>query len=239
MMETIVFSEPAMMHQPFLVLYREQLLRLRKRVFCDNEGWDIANTHGYEADTYDNLFTIYVAVLQHTKVIAAMRLHPTSVKNTTFMLQDIWPILDTPKSDQVFESSRFVIDPDIPRRDALQATRYLIFATVKYCLSHDIKGLLGFMNWNLVKSAIIGSGVIEDETVELGRSTVDGRPVSAVYSAINEGTLDSVRRKMSRFGECEYIDFTQPHWFGLETGNVAGAYLTKKGPAAPKDGGHA
>lgn len=92
------------------------MFQLRKRVFHDMLGWDVTVRGDIEIDQYDDINPIYV--LSYTPgtrhLRGALRLLPTLGPN---MLDDTFPVLlgerQAIRKPDVWESSRFCIDPDI------------------------------------------------------------------------------------------------------------------------------
>ncbi|OHV84103.1 acyl-homoserine-lactone synthase [Ensifer sp. LCM 4579] len=94
----------------------DEMFRLRKRVFHDFLKWDVKTEDEWEIDQYDKANPLYVMSYspETGKLRGSLRLLPTLGPN---MLDDTFPILlgDNPeiRSAEVWESSRFCIDPDI------------------------------------------------------------------------------------------------------------------------------
>ncbi|KPF43849.1 acyl-homoserine-lactone synthase [Rhizobium sp. AAP43] len=89
--------------------------RLRKKVFHDLLGWDVSVQEEWEIDSYDRANPLYVLSYGENGALrGSLRLLPTLGPN---MLDDTFPILlgDGPeiRAADIWESSRFCIDPDI------------------------------------------------------------------------------------------------------------------------------
>ncbi len=104
----------------------DPIFRLRKKVFHDLLKWDVEVQDDKEIDHYDDSKPIYVASYSPLtgKLRGALRLLPTIGPN---MLDDTFPVLlgGSPaiREADVWESSRFCIDPDISQdRAANQVT---------------------------------------------------------------------------------------------------------------------
>jgi acyl homoserine lactone synthase len=102
------------------------MFNLRKRVFHDLLGWQVAVRDDIEIDQFDDINPIYI--LSYTPgtrhLRGALRLLPTLGPN---MLDDTFPELlgDSPpiRSPSIWESSRFCIDPEISQdRSSNQVT---------------------------------------------------------------------------------------------------------------------
>ncbi|MER9002638.1 GNAT family N-acetyltransferase [Mesorhizobium sp. M0862] len=86
--------------------------RLRYRVFRDRLNWDVSVSGDMEIDAYDALKPTYIiAVDASGAVVGCARLlptlGPTMLVNTFPALLGSYP---APKSDSIFESSRFCVD---------------------------------------------------------------------------------------------------------------------------------
>ncbi|UJW74002.1 acyl-homoserine-lactone synthase [Rhizobium sp. SL42] len=89
--------------------------RLRKNVFHDLLGWDVALHGDWEIDHYDQSNPLYILSYNDSgRLRGALRLLPTLGPN---MLADTFPILLGDQSEirsaAIWESSRFCIDPQI------------------------------------------------------------------------------------------------------------------------------
>ena len=85
--------------------------RLRYRVFRDRLNWDVSVSGDMEIDAYDALKPTYIiAVDDSNSVVGCARLLPTTGPT---MLANTFPALlgsnPVPRSDKMFESSRFCI----------------------------------------------------------------------------------------------------------------------------------
>lgn len=94
----------------------DAMFRLRKKVFHDLLKWDVHVEDEWEIDGYDRANPIYVLSYapRTGRLRGALRLLPTLGPN---MLDDTFPILLGGKpeirSETIWESSRFCIDPEI------------------------------------------------------------------------------------------------------------------------------
>jgi acyl homoserine lactone synthase len=89
--------------------------KLRKRVFHDLLGWDVEVRDTWEIDDYDRANPLYVLSYgEEGRLRGSLRLLPTLGPN---MLDDTFPVLlgEGPeiRSAEIWESSRFCIDPEI------------------------------------------------------------------------------------------------------------------------------
>ena len=86
-MENITFNM-AQLHQYGSAFY--DFLKLRKRFFVDQLGWDIPHDDEVEMDQYDNPTAYYSLVLRDGEVVAGIRAMPTTAQwgSHTYMLRD-------------------------------------------------------------------------------------------------------------------------------------------------------
>lgn len=92
----------------------DQMHRLRRKVFHDRMGWDVAVIRDWEIDGFDAFDPLYVlSVDDNDQVVGSLRLLPTTgytMINDVFseLLPDGAPIV----SPLIWESSRFAVDRD-------------------------------------------------------------------------------------------------------------------------------
>lgn len=105
------------------------VLRARHETFIIRKKWDLPAADGMEFDQYDTPASRWVAVHKGGRVLAGVRLTPTTARNGvySYMIRDaqlgLLPsipdsLLDVPApiDDHVWETSRVFVDPDIPQR---------------------------------------------------------------------------------------------------------------------------
>jgi N-acyl-L-homoserine lactone synthetase len=109
-------------HGPLLANY----LKARREVFIDAKGWDLPQTEGMEFDQYDTPLSRWVVVHEYGRIMAGMRLTPTTAKcgQYSYMLRDAQRgLLENIPQDVLFF--------DAPTRpDIWEATRLFVAATV-------------------------------------------------------------------------------------------------------------
>ncbi|MER8421086.1 acyl-homoserine-lactone synthase [Mesorhizobium sp. M1329] len=116
--------------------------RLRYRVFRDRLNWDVSVSGDMEIDAYDALKPTYIiAVGDSSSVIGCARLLPTTGPT---MLANTFPALlgsnSPPRSDSMFESSRFCVDTSAADSVAATGLRDATFSL-----------LAGILEWGLSK----------------------------------------------------------------------------------------
>lgn len=101
-------------------------MRARREVFIDAKGWDLPQTEGMEFDQYDTPQSRWVIVHEYGRVLAGMRLTPTTAKcgRYSYMLRDAQlGLLDNIPDNILFF--------DAPVRDEIwEATRLFVVASV-------------------------------------------------------------------------------------------------------------
>ena len=119
-----------------------QMHRVRKAVFKDRLGWDIAVSGELEVDEYDALGPSYLLSMdRYGAVNGCVRLLPTTGPN---MLRDIFPSFVTraavPRSERVWEASRFAVSGTTAAAEAgvSQATYELLIGVLSFGLSNGI-----------------------------------------------------------------------------------------------------
>ncbi|MES0110104.1 acyl-homoserine-lactone synthase [Mesorhizobium sp. M0013] len=114
--------------------------RLRYRVFRDRLNWDVSVSGDMEIDAYDALKPTYIlAVDDGSAVVGCARLLPTTGPT---MLANTFPVLlgssAAPRSESIFESSRFCVDTEAAEGVATTGLRGATFSL-----------LAGILEWGL------------------------------------------------------------------------------------------
>lgn len=117
--------------------------RLRYRVFRDRLNWDVSVSGDMEIDAYDAFNPTYIiAVDESSSVLGCARLLPTTGST---MLANTFPALlgsnPCPRSDKIFESSRFCVDTGAAGNVAAAGLRDVTFSL-----------LAGILEWGLSKN---------------------------------------------------------------------------------------
>ena len=99
---------------------------LRREVFIDGYGWQLATKGTAEVDQYDTPFAHYCLVEDEGKLVASARILPTNVEmgGTSYMIRDaylgrlgkdlppeICAQFIPPSSDKVWEATRLAVSP--------------------------------------------------------------------------------------------------------------------------------
>src|ERR1700716_4276448 len=113
-----------------------QMHRIRKTVFKDRLGWDVAVSGELEVDEYDALEPSYLLSIDRRGIVnGCVRLLPTTGPN---MLRDIFPSFVTkaavPCGERVWEASRFAVSSTDARAEAglSQTTYELLIGVLRF-----------------------------------------------------------------------------------------------------------
>jgi acyl homoserine lactone synthase len=136
------------------------LFRLRQRMFIDLQGWEIPSYNGMEYDTYDNPATIYLVHQEEDGEVTGMvRTYPT---DRPYMLEEHWPHIvqrcALPKSPNVREGSRFVIDNRISLEKKKRIKSELVLAFLELGLATNVEKYIGVMPPKIWDSVFTKSG---------------------------------------------------------------------------------
>lgn len=130
-MKVIVRTRAALLHDFALAM---GMHRLRGRVFKERLDWDVSVSGGLEIDQYDTFKPTYLLALEPREVVGCVRLLPTTGRN---MLADTFPMLldghAAPKTDRIWESSRFCVDTKsvaATAENGLREATFLLFAAM-------------------------------------------------------------------------------------------------------------
>ncbi|MFV0492367.1 MAG: acyl-homoserine-lactone synthase [Pseudorhodobacter sp.] len=109
------------------------LLRARHQAFIVHNKWDLPQADGMEFDQYDTPASRWVAVHENGRVLAGIRLTPTTHRCGiySYMIRDAQlGLLDTipqnllydeaPVGDHIWESSRVFVSESVPARERLR-----------------------------------------------------------------------------------------------------------------------
>ena len=113
--------------------------RLRHLIFKERLGWDLKCINGLEFDQYDTDDAIYLVHKDDSgEVNACTRLLPTTVP---YMLEEVFPHLvekgrDIPKSEQVWETTRFGANTDTAPRNIVGI---LIAGMLEFAVAMGVK----------------------------------------------------------------------------------------------------
>lgn len=135
-----------------------KILKARRQTFIVDHKWDLPETEGMEYDQYDTPASRWIAVHEDGKVLAGIRLTPTTAKcgMYSYMIRDAQKgMLDTipknllsfdaPVDAKVWESSRVFIDKDIPAKKRRSVQMRLMMELIKAAKDLGAEKLLGLV----------------------------------------------------------------------------------------------
>jgi N-acyl-L-homoserine lactone synthetase len=115
------------------------LLRARHRTFIEQARWDLPEADGMEFDQYDTPASRWVAVHEHGRILAGVRLTPTThrcgiysymIRDAQLGLLDSIPsdllYEEAPVDENVWESSRVFVCDHVPAANRMRVQMQLI-----------------------------------------------------------------------------------------------------------------
>lgn len=131
------------------------IYRLRHQGFKQRQSYDVPDYKGMEYDMYDTPATTYLAWRdEHGIVRGCTRLFPTT---RPYMIEEIWPdsvcYTDLPKSENIWEASRFCIDKTVQPELRKKIHGELLCAFQEFGLVQKIDWMIGVMTppiWRFV-----------------------------------------------------------------------------------------
>lgn len=135
-----------------------RLFKARRQSFIVQNNWNLPETEGMEYDQYDTPASRWIAVHEGDRVLAGIRLTPTTAKcgMYSYMIRDAQKgMLDTipsnlldfeaPVDPDVWESSRVFIAKDIPASIRNKVQRQLMMQLITAAREQGAKKLLGMV----------------------------------------------------------------------------------------------
>lgn len=134
------------------------MLRARHRTFIERRNWDLPQADGMEYDQYDTPASRWIAVHEFGRVLAGVRLTPTTnrVGIYSYMIRDaqlgllesipsdlLWQ--EAPVAPHVWESSRVFVSDEVPSRMRLKVQIQLIGEMVRAARELGATSLLGIV----------------------------------------------------------------------------------------------
>ena len=163
----------------------------RKKVFIDMLKWNITHDGRREQDQYDTDLAQYLILQdqQTSEHLGSVRLLPTTRPH---MLVDVFPYLcdgDVPRGPEIWEISRLVVSPRLPRRERLTVRNMLGRSMIEFGLLTGIEKYtavceMGFLSqllasgWRCdplgipqeVEGSVIGALLIHNDADSLART---------------------------------------------------------------------
>lgn len=168
-------------------------LRLRHQLFVERQGWDVPTFRGMEHDQFDTPAAQYLLWLDDAgDTRGAARLIPTT---RPYMVQQLWPDLvpgDLPRSDTVWEATRFCCDPLLELRTRRRAVTEILSAVYEYGITNGIQQYLVVMPVRLLRTVLMKAGC---HVQVLGPKRILGSLPAAAALAVTPEVLAEIRRR--------------------------------------------
>lgn len=141
------------------------VLRARRESFIVQRNWDLPETDGMEFDQYDTPQSRWIAVHDQGKVLAGIRMTPTTAKCGiyTYMIRDAQRgLLDTipqdlmydeaPIDPKIWETSRIFVASDTPSGIRVEVQRQLMETMIEAARDEGAEKIIGlcprvWMRW--------------------------------------------------------------------------------------------
>jgi acyl homoserine lactone synthase len=170
------------------------MYRFRHRVFVERRNYDVPHYRGMEWDQFDTPAAVYLLWRDDESQVRGMfRLIPTSFP---YMIKDVWPQLvncgELPSHPDVWETSRFGVDRDLPPPVRKRIFGELMCASTEYGLANGVREYVTLTAPALFRSGISQSGCA---VTYLGaRQKLVGLPVVVGKWGVSQDTLTKMRR---------------------------------------------
>lgn len=170
--------------------------RLRYDSIIKRQAWDVPNYQKLEFDQYDNPATKYLVYRSSEgKAVGSSRLYPTTLP---YMLEETFSSFVTkskiPKSEFIWEGSRFCIDNTLPADTRRKVAQHLVIGYLEAGMHFGIKEIIGLMYPAYWRHLFTQNGCninFLGDTIKLN----DGHRARAGSLPVNEHTMNCVRRK--------------------------------------------
>jgi N-acyl-L-homoserine lactone synthetase len=170
------------------------MYRFRHRVFVERQNYDVPNHNGMEWDQFDTPAAAYLLWRDDERQVRGMfRLIPTTFP---YMIKEVWPQLvncgELPSHPDVWETSRFGVDRDLPPSVRKRIFGELMCASTEYGLANGVHEYVTLTAPALFRSGISHSGCA---VTYLGaRQKLVGLPVVVGKWSVSQDTLTNMRR---------------------------------------------
>ncbi|MCA0905153.1 hypothetical protein LCM27_01940 [Ruegeria marisrubri] len=150
--------------------------RLRKRVFIDGLNWRLNTRDDQEFDQYDTPFASYCLVSDNDRLVAGARILPTNIEvgPNTYMIRDaalgrlgsglpptICEGFAPPVCPNIWEATRLIVDPTLPKETKKEALRITIDRLVAEARKAGVEKLLAIGGVELALGVKISGHAIE------------------------------------------------------------------------------
>jgi acyl-homoserine lactone synthase len=135
---------------------RDEMYRLRHRLFYEELQWDVNSNDGMEYDEFDRDDTVYIIYEEDGNIFACFRLLPTT---KPYMLSEIFHELAEdyiPRASNVWELSRYCFNnPFIKNKYHFEQISASMLCTLcEFAFLHEITDLVAEMHPGLVDGAV-------------------------------------------------------------------------------------
>jgi len=134
------------------------LLKARRDSFIVKNQWVLPEAEGLEYDQYDNPSSRWIAVHRRDRVLAGIRLTPTTARcgMYSYMIRDAQLNLltsipsnlldfEAPVDPDIWEASRIFVAGDVPARLRTQVQTMLMGGLIKAAAENEAKQLMGLV----------------------------------------------------------------------------------------------
>lgn len=169
--------------------------RLRHNVFIERVSYDVPSWKGMEFDQFDTPATQYFVWRDGDGVARGVaRMAPTTL---SYMLEEIWPDkiteIQMPKSERIWEGTRFGVDNTLPADLRSQIVKELVCAYMEYANLMGLDAIIGVMPVGILRAVFARNGW---KPMTLGPVwQEDGIDVQAAKLPVNQDTLKAVRER--------------------------------------------
>jgi acyl homoserine lactone synthase len=169
--------------------------RLRHRVFIERQAYNVPSHKGMEYYQFDNPAAQYFVWRDNRGVARGVaRLAPTSVN---YMLEEVWPHMvqdiGLPKSDRVWEGTRFGVDRDLDPKQRNTIVKELVCAYIEYAILNGIDDIIGVMPVGIWRAVFARNGWKSETIGPVWRE--DGIDLVAAKLPCSLEVLHTVRRR--------------------------------------------
>ncbi|WP_229801479.1 acyl-homoserine-lactone synthase [Tateyamaria omphalii] len=124
------------------------MFALRARQFKHRRNWSLTVVDNAEKDRFDDLDPLYICVTDQGRLLASLRLLPTTGPN---MLRDVFPEVGAPsgpvRDPLIHESSRFCVDTEAVRNYGLDGINHVTRELLTGLFTHALDtGLINIVS---------------------------------------------------------------------------------------------
>lgn len=173
----------------------EAIFKLRYEQFFERQNYETFVKGQREFDRYDTYATNYIVYRdKDNNVLGTSRKAPTTMP---YMIEEIWPFLVNevlPKSDNVWESSRFCVDKNVPHEKRKEIVTHLVAAGQLFGLKNDIEYFVGVMHPAIWRSVFIKNGWCVEPLGDV-HTLSDGSKVLAAKMPVSQKIMKEINEK--------------------------------------------